>query len=109
MLEQHTSGWIDGFLWDHSGVHGLSIYYPVYNSSSAFQDYTAERLFRMSADESGIPGRWDEFLLWAVTTSGNGAGSGLGGDDRKGMHAGRFLQPKLGGDRFVYLPVVLRQ
>jgi len=107
--EQHTSGWIDGFLWDHSGVHGLSIYYPASNASSAFRDYTEPRLFRMSTDESEIPGHWDEFLVWAVTRSGNGTSDGLGGGDRKGMSAGRFLQPKLGGDKFIYLPMVLRQ
>jgi hypothetical protein len=109
VLEQHEDGWIDGFLWDHSGVHGLSIYYPASNASSAFRDYTEPRLFRMSTDESEIPGRWDEFLVWAVTRSGNGTGDGLGGGDRKGMSAGRFLQPKLGGDKFIYLPLVLRQ
>jgi hypothetical protein len=107
--EQHTSDWIDGFWWDHSGVHGLSIYYPASNASSAFRDYTEPRLFRMSTDESEIPGKWDEFLVWAVTRSGNGTGDGLGGGDRKGMSAGRFLQPKLGGDKLIYLPLVLRQ
>lgn len=108
VLEQKSSGTIDGYYWNHSGVHGLSIYYPAYNSTSAFNDYVAPRLFQMSLDESGIDGRWDEFLRWAVTTGGNGASGGLGGDDRKGMTSGRFLQVKLGGARFVYLPLVLR-
>jgi hypothetical protein len=102
VIEQHSNGTVDGFYWDHSGVHGLSIYYPPSNASSAFRDYTAPRLFKMSTDESGINGRWDEFLLWAVTTGGNGASTGLGGDDRKGMTGHRFLQPKLGGGSFVY-------
>ena len=107
--EQHQGGQIDGFTWNHSGAHGLSIYYPAFNSSSAFRDYTAPRLFQMSTDESEIPGRWDEFLLWAVTTAGNGDSGGLGGGDRKGMSAGRFLHPKHGGGEFVYLPLILRQ
>lgn len=109
VIERHSSGTIDGFHWDHSGVHGLSIYYPASNASSAFRDYTAPRLFKMSTDESDINGRWDEFLSWAITTGGNGAGNGLGGDDRRGMTGARFLQPKLGGSSFVYLPLVLRQ
>jgi len=109
VAEEHSSGTVDSFYWDHSDVHGLSIYYPASNTSSAFRDYTAPRLFKMSTNESGINGRWDEFLLWAVTTGGNGASNGLGGDDRKGMCGGRFLQPKLGGGSFVYLPVVIRQ
>jgi len=106
--EQHSSGSVDSFYWDHSNVHGLSIYYPASNASGAFSDYIAERLFKMSADESGIDGRWDEFLEWAVTTGGNGAGNGLGGGDRKGMNSGRFLQPKLGAVLRVYLPLVMR-
>jgi hypothetical protein len=112
VAEQHTSGWVDGFYWDHSGVHGLSIYFPASNASGAFQDYTAPRLFQMSIDESdiGIDGRWDEFLLWAVGTGGNGTSGGIGGDDRRGMNGFRFLQPKLGGDSstFLFLPFVLR-
>jgi len=109
VAERHWSGQIEGLFWDHSGVHGLSVYYPASNASSAFRDYTAPRLFQMSTDESGILGHWDEFLLWAVTTGGNGAGDGLGGGDRRGMSAGRFLQPRLGGSKFVYLPLVIRQ
>jgi hypothetical protein len=107
-VEQHSSGNVDGFYWDHSNVHGLSIYYPASNASGVFGDYIAERLFKMSADESSINGRWDEFLEWAVTSSGNGAGNGLGGGDRKGMHSFRFLQPKLGAVSRVYLPLVMR-
>jgi hypothetical protein len=107
-VEQHSSGNVDSFYWNHSSVHGLSIYYPASNASGVFGDYIAERLFKMSADESGINGRWDEFLEWAVTTSGNGAGNGLGGGDRKGMHSGRFLQPKLGAVSHIYLPLVMK-
>ena len=108
VAEQHSSGTIDGYYWNHTGVHGMSIYYPAYNATSAFNDYVAPRLFQMSHDESGIDGRWDEFLRWAVTIGGNGASDGLGGGDRKGMNSGRFLQVKMGGARFVYLPLVLR-
>jgi len=107
--ERHSSGTIDGFHWDHSGVHGLSIYYPSSNASSAFRDYTAPRLFKMSTDESSIDGRWDEFLTWAVGTGGNGASNGLGGGNRRGMNSYRFLQPKLGGSKYIYLPLVLRR
>jgi hypothetical protein len=111
VAEQHTGGWVDGFFWDHSGVHGLSIYFPASNASGAFQDYTAPRLFQMSVDESdiGIDGRWDEFLLWAVGTGGNGTSGGIGGDDRRGMNGFRFLQPKMGGDSSIFLPLVLRR
>jgi hypothetical protein len=107
--EQHSSYTIDSFYWDHGGAHGLSIYYPPSNASGAFSDYTAERLFKMSEDESGVAGHWNEFLLWAVGTGGNGAGNGLGGGDRKGMNGARFLQPKLGGaPEAVYLPLVIK-
>jgi len=106
--EQHSSGVIGGFFWDHADAHGLSIYYPTSNASSAFSDYTAERLFQMSTYENGIDGRWDTFLLWAVGEGGNGASGGIGGGDRKGMTMGRFLQPKLGGSKFVYLPLVVK-
>lgn len=108
VAEQKSSGSVGDFYWDHSGAHGLSIYYPAHNASGAFNDYIAPRLFKMSTDESGIDGRWDEFLEWAVTTSGNGAGNGLGGGDRKGMNSHRFLQPKLGASWNVYLPLVMR-
>ncbi len=106
--EKHDSGNAGGYYWDHSGAHGLSIYYPAFNGSSAFNDYINGRLFQMTDDESGINGRWDEFLVWAVTQGGNGATGTDGGDNRKGMTSVRFLQPKLGGDTFVYLPVVLK-
>jgi len=108
VVEKHSSGTIDGYIWNHNGVHGLSIYYPASNATSAFNDYVAPRLFQMSQDESGINGRWDEFLKWAVTTGGNGAADGIGGGDRKGMTSGRFLQVKLGGSKFIYLPLVLK-
>jgi hypothetical protein len=108
VAEQHTSLGVGGYYWDHSGVHGLSIYYPASNASGAFNDYIAPRLFQMSSDESGINGHWDEFLAWAVTTGGNGASNGIGGGDRKGMNGFRFLQPKLGGDSFIYLPLIIK-
>jgi hypothetical protein len=109
--EEHYSDWVGSFYWDHSGVHGLSIYYPPSNASGVFADYTAPRLFKMSEDESGVDGHWDEFLLWAVGTGGNGAGNGLGGGDRRGMGSFRFLQPKLSsaeGMTYLYLPLVLQ-
>jgi len=108
VAEQHSSGVIDGYTWTHEGAHGLSIYYPASNATSAFNDYVAPRLFQMSQDEGGIDGRWDEFLKWAITTGGNGASDGIGGGNRKGMTSGRFLQVKQGGGKFVYLPLVLR-
>jgi hypothetical protein len=108
--EQHSSYTVDSFYWDHGGAHGLSIYYPPSNASGAFSNYTAERLFKMSEDESGVDGTWDTFLLWAVGTGGNGAGNGLGGGDRKGMNGIRFLQPKFGSafDVFLYLPLTIK-
>ncbi|MFQ5614201.1 MAG: clostripain-related cysteine peptidase [Anaerolineae bacterium] len=108
VVEQHASGNVGSFTWDHADAHGLSVYYPAGNASKAFNDYTAERLFVMSTDESGINGRWDEFLTWAVTESGNGVSNGIGGGDRKGMSGARFLQPKLGGDSFIYLPLLVK-
>ena len=88
-----------------------SVQNAVQNAVGAFQDYTAPRLFQMSIYESDInnDGRWDEFLLWAVGTGGNGTSGGIGDDDRRGMNGFRFLQPKLGGDSSVYLPLVLRR
>lgn len=109
VTEKHAGGAVDGFNWDHSGAQGLSIYYPAVNSSSAFSNYIAQRLFKMTVLESGIDGRWDEFLKWAVTESGNGAGNGLGGGNRKGMTGARFLQPKLGGTKYVYLPFIVKK
>ena len=106
--ERHADGAVDGYFWNHNGAHGLSIYYPAFNGSSAFNDYINGRLFQMTEDESGINGHWDEFLRWAVTETGNGDPGGIGGDDRKGMYSVRFLQPKLGGDTFIYLPIVLK-
>ena len=108
VYEKHASANAGGYYWDHSGAHGLSIYYPAFNGSSAFNDYINGRLFQMTDDGGGVNGRWDEFLVWAVTQGGNGAAGTGGGDDRKGMTSVRFLQPKLGGDTFVYLPVVLK-
>ncbi len=108
VYERHASGNAGGYYWNHSGVHGLSIYYPAFNGSSAFSDYINGRLFQMTEDESGINGRWDEFLVWAVTEGGNGVVGGIGDDDRKGMTSVRFLQTKFGGDTFIYLPVVMK-
>lgn len=107
VLEHHSSGQVEGYSWDHSGAHGLAIYYPASNASAVFNDYVAPRLFKMSVDDSVGAGRWDEFLAWAVTTGGNGSPTSIGGDNRKGMNSWRFLQPKQGGMRSIYVPLTL--
>jgi hypothetical protein len=92
--ERHASGGVSGYIWDHSGVHGLSIYYPTTQSSSAFGEYPNR--YQMSQD-----GGWDEFLAWALPT-------GIG----RGMTSHRAEIRLTGGDtfvyRYVYLPAVLR-
>jgi hypothetical protein len=92
--ERHASGGASGYIWDHSGAHGLSIYYPPSKSSSAFSGYAS--LYQMSRD-----GEWDEFLDWAVPSG-----------DRRGMNASRSEVRLTGGDAFVfkyiYLPVTIR-
>ncbi|MEE8390474.1 MAG: clostripain-related cysteine peptidase, partial [Anaerolineae bacterium] len=92
--ERHASGGVSGYVWDHSGVHGLSIYYPSTKSSSAFSGYGS--LYQMSQG-----GGWDEFLEWVLP-------AGMG----RGMGAHRAEIRLTGGDtfifRYVYLPVVLR-
>jgi len=96
--ERHASGGASGYVWDHSGAHGLSIYYPPSESSSAFSSYVAPTIYQMSQD-----GTWDEFLNWALPSP----------DSRRGMSANRATIKLLGGDayadKYVYLPVVLRQ
>jgi hypothetical protein len=95
--ERHASGGASGYTWNHSGAHGLSIYYPPTSSSSAFDSYVAESIYQMSRD-----GTWDEFLKWAVPSG-----------TRRGMSASRS-EIKLSdrGDAFafkyVYLPAVLK-
>lgn len=59
--ERHASGGVGGFIWDHSGAHGLSIYYPATRLSSAFTPYTAGAIYQMSR-----AGLWDEFLQWSL-------------------------------------------
>jgi hypothetical protein len=96
--ERHASGGVtvsgQTFQWDHSGVHGLSIYYPPTQSSGAFDRYGSQ--YQMSLD-----GTWDEFLAWALP-------EGFG----RGMAAFRFENKFLGGDTFiytfVYLPLMVR-
>jgi len=96
--EQHASGGYGGYVWNHSGAHGLSIYYPPSESSSAFSSYVAPAIYQMSQD-----GTWDEFLNWVLPSP----------DSRRGMSANRATPKLLGGDAYadkaVYLPVVLRQ
>jgi hypothetical protein len=94
--ERHASGGASGYVWDHSGAHGLAIYYPPSKSSGAFDSYVAPSLYQMSHD-----GTWDEFLAWAVPSR-----------NRRGMHTSR-TQDKLAGDdafawKDVYLPVVMK-
>lgn len=107
VYERHTSGNAGGYTWNHNGAHGLSIYYPAFNGSSAFNDYINGRLFQMTENESGINGRWDEFLVWSVTEGGNGAGDSPAGGDRKGMTSVRFLQTKFLGSK-LYLPIATK-
>lgn len=95
--EKHASGKVGQYTWDHSGVHGLSIYYPPSKSSSAFENYVAERLYQMSQN-----GTWDEFLDWALVSG-----------TRRGMNSfrtqDRFISEE---DAFafkdVYVPLILR-
>jgi len=95
--ERYASGGVSDYTWDHSGAHGLAIYYPPTKSSSAFDSYVGPSLYQMSQD-----GTWDEFLDWALSSG-----------TRRGMYASRS-QSKLAsaGDAFVfkyvYLPVVVK-
>ena len=95
--ERHASGGVGGYIWDHSGAHGLSIYYPPTRSSSAFDSYVASSLYQMSRNS----GTWDEFLNWAVPSG-----------DRRGMNSSRSEIKLIGGDAFafkyVYLPVTVK-
>jgi hypothetical protein len=94
--ERNASGGVGGYIWDHSGAHGLSIYYPTSTSSNAFGSYGA--LYQMSAN-----GAWDEFLTWAVPEG-----------DRRGLGAAR-AEDRLAGDfanafvfKHIYLPVTVK-
>ncbi len=93
--ERHASGMVSGYTWDHSGAHGLSIYYPHSQTSSAFSGYGS--LYQMSRD-----GTWDEFLAWAVPV---GRGRGMS------IHRTEIKLTD-GEDTFtfkdVYLPMVLK-
>jgi hypothetical protein len=94
--ERHASGGVDGYIWEHGGAHGLSIYYPPSKSSSAFSSYVAETLYQMSQQ-----GDWDEFLNWAVPSGA-----------RRGMSTHRSEIKLDGGDtfiyRYVYLPMLMK-
>jgi len=96
--ERHASGVVSGYTWDHSGAHGLAIYYPPSRSSSAFDTYIAPA---PSLYQMGQHGTWDAFLDWAVP-------SGY----RRGMHSSRSQYKLSGADAFafktVYLPVVIK-
>jgi hypothetical protein len=96
--EKHASGGLGPYIWDHSGAHGLSIFYPRSESSSAFGDYTSERLYQMSLD-----GTWDEYLKWAYGEPGV--------DRRRGMFSTR-AQSRFASDdqafafKYIFLPLV---
>lgn len=94
--ERHSSGGVDGYIWQHGRARGLSIYYPASRASSAFASYTAPSLYQMSQT-----GGWDEFLLWAVPSS-----------SRRGMSSVRAEVRLTAGDtfiyRYVYLPTIRR-
>ena len=97
--EQHASGRVSIYTWDHSRAHGLSIYYPPSKASNAFDAYvaTSPYLYQMSRE-----GTWDEFLQWAVP-----------GSARRGMSANRAgIKLAEEGDayvfKYVYLPAVLK-
>jgi hypothetical protein len=95
--ERHASGAVNGHAWMHDGAHGLAVYYPRGQWSSAFERYLGPNLYRMSQD-----GTWDEFLQWAVP-----------GHYRRGMFANR-VEVKYEGQNAavftdsVYLPLVNR-
>ena len=93
--ERHASGGASGYIWDHSGAHGLAIYYPPTRSSNAFEGYAS--LYQMCQS-----GTWDEFLDWAVLSG-----------DRRGMSANRAEIKLTDGEdtyvfRYIYMPTVMR-
>ena len=90
IVERHVSGGVDGIIWDHSGAHGLSIYYPATRYSSAFAPYTSGSIYRMSAD-----GRWDEFLQWSLPGT------------QRGMFGTRASFRLTGGTTFVFKRICL--
>lgn len=97
VYERHASGRVggaNGYTWDHSGVHGLSIYYPPTKSSNAFSGYGT--LYQMSRD-----GTWDEFLAWVLPT-GIGRGMGAFRAEIKLVDEDAFTF------KYIYLPLVLK-
>ncbi len=90
IIERHASGGVDGFIWDHSGAHGLSIYYPATRLSSALAPYTSGSIYQMSAD-----GLWDEFLQWSLPGT------------QRAMHGTRASFRLTGGTTFVFKYVYL--
>ncbi|MGH2521714.1 MAG: hypothetical protein ACRDH2_04335, partial [Anaerolineales bacterium] len=102
VAEQHSSGGIvvgpSLYIWNHSGAHGLSIYYPANRLSGAFNDYVAPNLYQMSDD-----GTWDEFLNWAVSSAtGDRGGMSVSRYESKFTPTASFVY------RYVYLPVARR-
>ena len=94
VIERHASGGVDGNIWDHSGAHGLSIYYPSTRLSSAFSPYINNVIYKMSLD-----GLWDEFLQWSVPGTGRGM-YGTRASFRLTNDSGTFVF------RYIYLPIV---
>jgi hypothetical protein len=94
IIERHVSGGVDGIIWDHSGAHGLSIYYPATRLSPAYAPYIGSVIYRMSQN-----GSWDEFLKWSLPGT------------QRGMFGSRAAFRLAGGTtfvfkNFVYLPLV---
>jgi hypothetical protein len=97
VYERHASGRVggtNGYTWDHSGAHGLSIYYPPTKSSNAFSGYAT--LYQMSRD-----GTWDEFLAW-VLPPGIGRGMGAFRSEIKLVDEDALTF------KYIYLPMVLK-
>ena len=91
VAERHASGGVDGYIWDHTQAHGLSIYFPAAKTSPAFNSYIAPAIYQMSQD-----GTWDEFLKWVMASS-----------NRRGMSGTRATFKLNGGTTFVYRYVYL--
>jgi hypothetical protein len=107
VAERHVSGGLvigpTTYNWSHSRARGLSIYYPVDATSSAFSSYVGETLYQMTrVDGTGQEGTWDEFLDWALAGTGGPGGHG------RGMNASRSeLKLPASTNAFVTLPVYL--
>ncbi len=106
VVERHVSGGLrvgsTPYTWDHSRVHGLSIYFPTDRTSPAFSPYTTGTLYQMTTGANG----WDEFLSWVYPGGGEGARD-------RGMSMSRAELKLSVGETFVnvnnlYLPLIRR-